>query len=139
MKRIGILFFALMLAASALADVPLFGSANGGAIILGTLADAHNPVEMAVAPEYTRLAVLRQRTANRLHATVANFRIPADRLRGMLEAANQIQRLADEARKELDDASGRKEPNDEFHRALDRARAMILAGERLYDERLAGK
>ena len=42
--------------------VPLSGGAVSRSIVVGTLADANNPVEMATAPEYTRLAVLRQRT-----------------------------------------------------------------------------
>ena len=62
-QAITLFLVALMVGAAHAGPISLGGRATSNDIIVGTVADAKNPVEMATAPEYTRLAVLRQRTA----------------------------------------------------------------------------
>lgn len=75
------------LLAACAAPVPMAGSGDSGLIVAGTLANANNPTEMALASIYSRLVVLRKRTANALRSG----RLP-------VSEAERIQKLADEAR-----------------------------------------
>lgn len=90
---------------------------------VGTLADANNPVEMAVAPLYTRLITVRQRAAWMLK----NDRIP-------VESAVEIQTLADAARQYLDTAAKVATITDpQFQPALHSAEDRISIAEQRLD------
>ena len=82
---------------------------SGGSFVIGTLADANNPVEMALAPEYTRLAIVRARTARRLRYIANSKKANVDSIKAAIVAAMQLQQLADEIRKELDVFFNRKQ------------------------------
>ena len=112
---------------------------SSGSFVIGTLADANNPVEMALAPEYTRLAVVRTRTANRLKAIVNSKEGNADVIKAALYAATQVQQLADDARRDLDGLSQRKAVDAGFTLALEAARATIKRAESIYDAQLRSK
>ena len=122
----------LLLSASALA-VPLSGGAVSLSIIVGTLADANNPVEMATAPEYTRLAVLRQRTTNTLLALAGDPSVPKARLQIAVGIATSVQAEADTARRLLDSTAGTKVMTPDITAAIAAARESISNGEYLYD------
>lgn len=122
----------LLLSASALA-VPLSGGAVSRSIIVGTLADANNPVEMATAPEYTRLAVLRQRTTNALLALAGDPSVPKTRLQIAVSIATSVQAEADTARRLLDSTAGIKVMTPDITAAIAAARESISNGEYLYD------
>lgn len=108
-------------------------SVGGGAILVGTLADANKPVEMATAPEYTRLAVLRQRTARLLPRLAADSTVTTEALRDVLSVAVAIQANADEARSLLDQAGQSEVLDGETSELLNQARGYLARGERLYD------
>lgn len=126
---------ALMLAVMAVPAlaVPLSGGAVSQSIIVGTLADANNPVEMATAPEYTRLAVLRQRTTNTLLALAGNPRVPKARLQIAVSIATSVQAEADTARRLLDSTVGTKVMTPDITATIAAARESISNGEYLYD------
>lgn len=122
----------LVLAATASA-VPLAGWATSRAVIVGTLADANNPVEMATAPEYTRLAVLRQRTANVLADLALDPLATPFQIRAALDFGVSIQAEADAARKLLDGTNGTKVMTQEIFDAISQAREGITRAEVAYD------
>lgn len=126
---------ALMLAVMAVPAlaVPLSGGAVGRSIVVGTLADANNPVEMATAPEYTRLAVLRQRTTNTLLALAGDPSVPKARLQIAVSIATSVQAEADTARRLLDSTAGTKVMTPDITAAIAAARESISNGEYLYD------
>ena len=138
-------FFAFVLAlglsvtAFAAAAAPLNGNAaTGGFQVFGTLADANNPVEMAVAPEYTRLAVVRSRTARWLKAMAASNAASADDMRVALFAAIAIQDLADNARNKLDVLVKTEKADMVFLVMLDDVRGLIKRAETLCDNAVKG-
>ena len=112
---------------------------SGGSFALGTLADANNPVEMALAPEYTRLAVVRHRTAGRLKAIANSKESNADAIKAALYAATQVQQLADEARRALDGLAQRKSVDAGFMLALEAVRGTLRRAESIYDTQLGSK
>lgn len=114
-------------------------ASGGGTFAIGTLADANNPVEMALAPEYTRLAVVRTRTANRLKAVVNSKGGDADSIKAALYAATQVQQLADDARRDLDGLAQRKAVDIGFSAELGAVRATIRRAESIYDTQLGNK
>lgn len=114
-------------------------ASGGGTFAIGTLADANNPVEMALAPEYTRLAVVRTRTANRLKAIANSKESNADAIKAALYAATQVQQLADEVRRDLDGLAQRKAVDIGFSAELGVARATLRRAESIYDAQLGGK
>lgn len=126
---------ALMLAVMAVPAlaVPLSGGAVSRSIIVGTLADVNNPVEMATAPEYTRLAVLRQRTASLLSVLAADPVVTPIQLRSALIFGASIQANADVARKLLDDTNGTKVLTPRISEAIAQAREDITRAEITYD------
>lgn len=126
---------ALMLAVMAVPAlaVPLSGGAVSRSIIVGTLADANNPVEMATAPEYTRLAVLRQRTTNTLLALAGDPSVPKARLQIAVSIATSVQAEADTARRLLDSTVGTKVMTPDITATIAAARESISNGEYLYD------
>lgn len=126
---------ALMLAVMAVPAlaVPLSGGAVSRSIVVGTLADANNPVEMATAPEYTRLAVLRQRTASLLSGLAADPVVTPIQLRSALIFGASIQANADAARKLLDDTNGTKVLTPRISEAIAQAREGITRAEITYD------
>ena len=113
-------------------------AASRGVIVLGTLAGANDPGVMAVTPEYTRLAVVRQRTAQRLRALVGSDADP-DAIRASIFAATRVQQLADEARGRLDGLARAKSDDPKFRQSLEEARETISRAETLYDSQLKGK
>lgn len=118
---------------------PLSGNAVGGGIqMFGTLADANNPVEMAVAPEYTRLAVVRSRTARWLNALTTSTSQDADKLRNAIFSANAIQKYADEARAKLDWLAQSKKDDSAFRAELDKVRGIIERAETMHDNAVRG-
>ncbi len=118
----------------------LFANAGSvGSLSIGTLADANNPVEMALAPEYTRLAVVRTRTANRLKALANSKETDADAIKAALYAATQIQQLADEVRRDLDGLAQRKTVDIGFSASLGVVRATIKRAESIYDAQMGSK
>lgn len=126
---------ALMLAVMAVPAlaVPLSGGAVSRSIIVGTLADANNPVEMATAPEYTRLTVLRQRTTNTLLALAGDPSVPKTRLQIAVSIATSVQAEADTARRLLDSTVGIKVMTPDITATITAARESISNGEYLYD------
>lgn len=126
---------ALMLAVMAVPALaaPLSGGAVGQSLIVGTLADANKPVEMATAPEYTRLVVLRQRTARLLPKLSADPSLTTEQLRDALSVALAIQSFTDEARSLLDQAGQSEVLDGETLDLLHQARGYLDRGERLYD------
>lgn len=120
--------------------VPLSGNALGGGFsAFGTLADANNPVEMACAPEYTRLAVVRHRTANLLKSVAASKESDAGLVKRTLFAATQVQQFADDARAKLDGLCQSKVDDFKFRTSLDEIRLTIRRAETLYDSLIKGK
>lgn len=120
--------------------VPLSGSALGGGFsAFGTLADANNPVEMACAPEYTRLAVVRHRTANFLKSVAASKESNADLVKQTLFAATQVQQFADDARAKLDGLCQSKVDDSQFRYSLDEVRYTIKRAEIIHDSLIKGK
>lgn len=109
---------------------------SGGSFVIGTLADANNPVEMALAPEYTRLAIVRARTASRLRYIANSKESNVDSIKAAIFAAMQVQQLADEVRKELDVLSTRKRVDMSFSASLETARATLRRAEGIYDSQL---
>lgn len=132
MKKLLFLLAVLVVAAPTFA-VDLTARATSGGFIVGTLADAHNPVDLALAPEYNRLAVVRTRTANRIRALATAPARDTQAVQTALEAAVRIQRSADEARSALDDLARHTTADAEFQAALSVARDAILRAETLYD------
>lgn len=104
--------------------------------MFATLADANNPVEMAVAPEYTRLAVVRSNTADWLKEQTASA--DADKLRAAIFAANAIQRAADEIRAKLDGLAQSKADDPAFRAGLDEARGLLKRAETMHDNAVKG-
>ncbi len=118
----------------------LFADAgSGGSFAIGTLADANNPAEMALAPEYTRLAVVRARTASRLRYIANSKESNVDSIKAAIFAATQVQQLADEVRKELDVLSTRKRVDMSFSASLEMARVTLRRAESIYDSQLGSK
>jgi len=115
------------------------GAGSGGSFVIGTLADANNPVEMALAPEYTRLAIVRARTASRLRYIANSKESNADPIKAAIFAAMQVQQLADEVRKELDVLSTRKQVDMSFSASLEMARVTLRRAESIYDSQLGSK
>lgn len=109
---------------------------SGGSFVIGTLADANNPVEMALAPEYTRLAIVRARTASRLRYIANSKESNVDSIKAAIFAAMQVQQLADEVRKELDVLSTRKRVDMSFSASLEMARVTLRRAESIYDSQL---
>lgn len=112
---------------------------SGGSFVIGTLADANNPVEMALAPEYTRLAIVRARTASRLRYIANSKESNVDSIKAAIFAAMQVQQLADEVRKELDVLSTRKRVDMSFSASLEMARVTLRRAESIYDSQLGSK
>lgn len=112
---------------------------SGGSFVIGTLADANNPVEMALAPEYTRLATVRARTASRLRYIANSKESNVDSIKAAIFAAMQVQQLADEVRKELDVLSTRKRVDMSFSASLEMARVTLRRAESIYDSQLGSK
>lgn len=138
MKAIYAFVLAFLLAVSAFA-APLSGSAGGSRFqVFATLADANNPVEMAVAPEYTRLAVVRSSTARWLNALTLSTSADADKLRSAIFAANAAQRLADDARAKLDGLARSKKDDAAFRAGLDEVRGIIRRAETVHDNAVKG-
>ena len=129
MKYILVLLMALCAFPAFAENEALSGNAQSKSVIVGTLADANNPVEMACAPEYTRIAVLRQRTAIALRAAPSSSGV---------DAAKRIQQEADASRTLLDAISSEKEVTPGVAETLSVARAAILRGETTYDHAFAG-
>lgn len=128
MKFVLAVFMALFLATSFAAD--LSGKASGGSIfMLGTLADANNPVQMALAPEYTRLAAIRTLTANRLKDIANSKESNVDSIKSAIFMATRVQQLADEVRKELDALSTSERVDYSFSKSLDAARSKLRQAE----------
>lgn len=139
MKYIIAFIFGLALCLPSFAADLSANAGSGGLFALGTLADANNPVEMALAPEYTRLAVVRTRTANRLKAVANSKESNADSIKSALYAATQVQQLADEARHDLDGLAQRKAVDIGFSASLGVVRATIKRAESIYDAQLGSK
>lgn len=139
MKHIIAFIFGLALCLPSFAVDLSANAGSGGLFALGTLADANNPVEMALAPEYTRLAVVRTRTANRLKAVANSKESNADSIKSALYAATQVQQLADEARHDLDGLAQRKAVDIGFSASLGVVRATIKRAESIYDAQLGSK
>lgn len=119
--------------------VPLSGNALGGGFsAFGTLADANNPVEMACAPEYTRLAVVRHRTANLLKSVAASKESDAGLVKRTLFAATQVQQFADDARAKLDGLCQSKADDGKFRDSLDEVRYTIKRAETIHDSLIKG-
>lgn len=114
-------------------------ASSGGSFAIGTLADANNPVEMALAPEYTRLAIVRHRTTSRLKAIANSKESNADAIKAAVYASTQVQQLADEARRDLDGLAQRKTVDIGFSASLGVVRATIKRAEVIYDTQLGGK
>lgn len=112
---------------------------SGGLFAIGTLADTNNPVEMALAPEYTRLAVVRTRTANRLKAIANSKESNADAIKAALYTATQVQQLADEARRDLDGLAQRKTIDIGFSASLGVVHATIKRAESIYATQFGSK
>lgn len=137
MKAFYAFVLTFLLSAPAFA-APLSGSASGGGFhAFATLADANNPVEMALAPEYTRLAVVRSRTARWLNKLTTSD-ADADKLKAALFAANAIQRYADEARAKLDGLAQSKADDPAFRAGLDEARGLLKRAETMHDNAVRG-
>lgn len=133
MKTLFAAVLALLLAVPSFAE-PLSGKAASGAFFAaGTLADANDPVQMALAPEYTRLAVVRQRMTALLDKLSASPEVEADRLRGAIFSANAVNRLADSARDKLNVLAASKADDAAFRSALGEARELIRRAETLHD------
>lgn len=139
MKYIIAFIFGLVLCSPTFAADLSANAGSGGLFALGTLADANNPVEMALAPEYTRLAVVRHRTAGRLKALANSKESNADSIKAALYAATQVQQLADEARRDLDGLAQRKTVDIGFSASLGVVRATIKRAESIYDAQLGSK
>lgn len=134
MRTLTSAFAAFMLALAVTASaVPLSGGAITGSSIVGTLADANNPVEMATAPEYTRLAVLRQRTTKLLLSLAADRAVSRAQLQVAVGIGASVQAVADEARRLLDGAGDDKIMTPAIADAIADAREAIARGEYLYD------
>lgn len=131
MKAFYAFVLAFLLSAPTFA-VSLDGSAaTGGFHAFATLADANNPVEMALAPEYTRLAVVRSSTARWLNALTTSTSQDADK-------ANAIQRAADEIRAKLDSLAQSKADDPAFRAGLDEARGLLKRAETMHDNAVKG-
>jgi hypothetical protein len=138
MKAIYAFVLAFLLAAPTFA-APLSGSAEtGGFHAFATLADANNPVEMAVAPEYTRLAVVRSSVARWLNKMTTTSDADADKLRAAIFSANAIQRYADAARAKLDGLAQSKKDDSAFRVGLDEVRGLIKRAETMHDNAVKG-
>lgn len=138
MKAFYAFILAFMLASPAFA-APLNGSAaTGGFHAFATLADANNPVEMTVAAEYTRLAVVRSRTARWLSVLTISTSQDVDKLRAAIFTANAIQRYADEARAKLDGLAQSKKDDSVFRVGLDEVRGLIKRAETMHDNAMKG-
>lgn len=138
MKAVYAFVLAFFLSAHAFA-APLSGGAVSGSFhAFATLADANNPVDMAVAPEYTRLAVVRSRTARWLNALTTSSEQDADKLRSAIFTANAIQRYADEARAKLDGLAQSKKDDTTFRFGLDEVRGLIKRAETMHDNAVKG-
>lgn len=93
-------------------SVPMQGNGiSHGITGIGTLADANNPVEMELAPQYTRLIALRHRLARKLYYATNNeigkiVYFPKEILRSAIELSGQT----DLIRSQLDQLS--KQPYD---------------------------
>lgn len=137
MKAFYAFVLTFLLSAPAFA-APLSGNASGGGFhAFATLADASNPVEMAVAPEYTRLAVVRSSTARWLNKLTTSD-ADADKLRSAIFVANAIQRYADEARSKLDGLAQSKKDDLAFRVGLDEVRGLIRRAETMHDNAMKG-
>ena len=113
----------------------LSSGALSGPIIVGTLADANNPVEMATSPSYTRLIVLRQRTAR---TVVAQANAHPEKAQSLFDTAGAIQAKADAARDLLDSINGQREVTPLVTATISRANDEIFDGEKIYDTHLGG-
>lgn len=110
MKKLFILLTTLLvLSGCAAPSTPIAAQSSGGTAVFGTLA-AFGTFEMALAPAYTRLAVLRHKAAGALR----------DKRIGTQQAVD-VQDMADTARRYLDEAHRLTldgKPNDEAKRML---------------------
>ena len=132
-QAITLFLVALMVGAAHAGPISLGGRATSNDIIVGTLADANNPVEMATAPEYTRLAVLRQRTAKVLVGLSEQPGVTKPQLQTAIQMAMAIQSSADSARELLNGLAGTKTLDQKVSDTLTAARETIQRGEILYD------
>jgi hypothetical protein len=139
MKRVIAFILGLVICLPTFAANLSANAGSGGSFVIGTLADANNSVEMALAPEYTRLAVVRTRTANRLKAIANSKESDADAIKAAVYAATQVQQLADEARRDLDGLAQRKTVDIGFSTSLGVVRATIKRAESIYDTQLGSK
>lgn len=112
---------------------------SSGSFAFATLADTNNSVEMALAPEYTRLAVVRTRTANKLKVIANSKESDADAIKVALYAATQVQQLSDEVRRTLDGLSQRKTVDAGFTLALEATRATLRRVETIYNNQFGNK
>ena len=102
------------------------GKGTSGTVVFGTLA-AFGTFEMALAPAYTRLAVVRHNAAQAL-----------DRREISLSTAKTLQETADRARSLLDDAhdqtlDGKERPD--ARKKLTAAQELIGRGESLLEKK----
>lgn len=84
------------------ADAVKAKTGGGSAVVVGTLADASDPFDMALAPQYTRVIFLRQSTASALRGMAAKYPDNSAVLSSGLEKSKAVQARADEARAALD-------------------------------------
>ena len=104
MKYIFVLLLALCVspAFAGHADAVKAKTGGGSAVVVGTLADASDPFDMALAPQYTRVIFLRQSTASALRGMAAKYPDNSAVLSAGLEKSKAVQACADEARAALD-------------------------------------
>ena len=88
--------------------VPMQGNGiSHGLTGIGTLADANNPVEMELAPQYTRLIALRHRLTRKLSSATGHvLYLPPTLVSSAIELSDQTDRI----RSQLDQLS--KQPYD---------------------------
>jgi hypothetical protein len=108
------------------------GNPSSGGMATATLADASNPVEMALAPEYTRLVMTRQRMTRMLKYLALSPTQDAGALQRAVYAGVAVQQYADEARTALDQAAKRKALDMEFLTFMQTARAALDRADAAY-------
>ena len=104
MKHILVLLMMLCALPAFAGDEALSGStsASGGGVVVGTLADANDPFDMAIAPQYTRVIFVRLSTAAALRAVANKGCASNSCLESVVEKAKAVQAKADAARTALD-------------------------------------
>lgn len=128
---VAVLFCTALAMGSAIYAQPIGSKTFGDAIAAGTLADANNPVEMALAPEYTRLYMVRQRMTRLLKRLSVSEQDP-DVLKRAILSATSVQQHADDARAKLDQASKLHALDVGFNALLTGARDALARAERAY-------